>query len=436
MIERFIGRRRSRCIVIALDGVGSTDFRAWADAVTPTLAAVAHGGASARLASPLPPLSAVAWASFATATNPGRHGVFGFTLPDGEYRMTFASSHSVRVPTLWDRAAIDGMRSIIVNLPGTYPAQPMSGTLVAGFVAPSLERACHPPSLAPRLASAGYRLDVDVRLAVRDETAFLTNLDGSAAARIDAMRWMLAEERWSLAVLAFTEPDRLLHARYPSPDDDTAPGSAYRRLLARIDSFTAELADRYPEATIMVASDHGFAPLKRYFNVNAWLRERGHLEAEQLEAIDHRTIAFALDPGRIYVNAQSRFARGAIPAESARSTSELLAAELLAIRTPDGSQPIASVVHRRDAYSGPLTELGPNLVCVPARGWELKASMRLPLISTPDALRGTHSADDALFVSSRASPRPIGDASLHDVGATVLAALGVQADDVDGRSLL
>jgi predicted AlkP superfamily phosphohydrolase/phosphomutase len=436
VIRRLFGRSAPRCIVIALDGVAASAFGAWGHEVLPFIAALGDRGTVARIRSPVPPLSAVAWASFATASNPGRHGVFGFTLPDTEYRVTFASSHSLRLPTLWDRAAIDGLRSVVVNLPGTYPARAMNGSLVAGFVAPSLARACHPPALADRLAAGGYRLDVDVRLADRDEPAFCAEVERATHARIEAMRWMLDEESWALAILSFTEPDRILHARHPSPVDDSRAGMTYRRVLTQVDDFVRELAQRYSDATMLVVSDHGFAPLQHHFNLNAWLRERDYLLASEIEAIDRRTVAFALDAGRVYVNTDGRFARGGIDPESARQTSESIARELIDIRTSDGSRPIASVVHRRDAYSGPLTQTGPNLVCLPAPGWELKASMRLPAVSGADRLRGRHTDDDALLVSSQPTSRPADGASLHDVGATVLSVLGIHADDVDGRSLL
>jgi hypothetical protein len=62
--------------------------------------------------------------------------------------------------------------------------------------------------------------------------------------------------------------------------------------------------------------------------------------------------------------------------------------------------------------------------------------MRLPAVSGADRLRGRHTDDDALLVSSQPTSRPADGASLHDVGATVLSVLGIHADDVDGRSLL
>lgn len=441
MVRRLFDRQRPRCIVIGLDGVGYRSLAPVLPSVMPALAEIAGGGSLLPVRSPLPAVSAVGWASFTTASNPGRHGVFGFTHPrDDNYELHFASSADLRMPTLWDRAAIDGLRSLVVNMPGTYPARPISGTLVAGFVAPNLRRACHPAALADRLAEWGYVVDVDVRLAERDEDAFYAALDQAVERRIDVMRRLLGEERWSLAVLTFTEPDRLLHLRFPVLTGDTPEAVVYRRILGRIDDFVGQLTSAHADTPVIVVSDHGFGPLGRYLNLNAWLRDAGYLVADDYAAIDERTRAFALDPGRIYVNTAGRFARGAVPRDQARALADEIGAALLDARDDQGERPVTAAIPRSEAYSGPHTERGPNIVCLPGPGYDLKASMRLPTYSEALDLRGTHNHDDAVALLSRpvrvGAGQESGGADLHDVGATVLSTLGLHADDVDGRSLL
>src|SRR5207249_10205939 len=73
----------------------------------------------------------------------------------------FPNFGNVRSETLWDVAGRAGKRSIVLNVPNTYPARPLDGLLVSGFVAVNLERAVHPASLLPRLQAEGYRIDVD-----------------------------------------------------------------------------------------------------------------------------------------------------------------------------------------------------------------------------------------------------------------------------------
>ena len=73
---------------------------------------------------------------------------------------------------------------MVVNIPGTYPAQPNDGgILVSGFVSPTLERSVQPPSLVPFLQERDYLIDVDLGLGHKDLDAFCEQLFAHHAAR-------------------------------------------------------------------------------------------------------------------------------------------------------------------------------------------------------------------------------------------------------------
>jgi predicted AlkP superfamily phosphohydrolase/phosphomutase len=423
--------------VIGLDGISVGAMRdAIGQGLTPSLAALSADG-PIPIASSLPPVSSVAWSTFMTAANPGRHGIFGFTHPDpSDYDVTFPNADDLRMPTLWDRAATDGLRSVVVNLPATYPARRIAGAMVAGFVAPRLDRACHPKALAERLERDGYVIDVDVGLARVDEAAFAAHVDHVLERRIAAMEALLGEESWSLAILAFTEADRLNHLGHPRlAGGDGRLGEAYRSWLRTVDAFVGRLAERYPDAAILALSDHGFGPLQRYFNLDAWLTEQGLLTLDANGRIDRTSRAFSMDPGRVYLNAAGMFTGGAVATGAATALAAELAEGLLAIVDPEtGTHPIAAVVRRRDAYHGSRSRQSPHLVCLPAAGYELKSSRRLPLTAAAAEFEGTHTHADAFFLASGA--RPHEGATLEDAGATVLSALRLHDDDVDGRTLI
>jgi predicted AlkP superfamily phosphohydrolase/phosphomutase len=427
----------ARCIVVGLDGISVDALRGAIDAgLTPALGSLSPEGPFA-IRSSLPPVSSVAWSTFMTAANPGRHGVYGFTHPDpADYDVLFPSSDDLRMPTLWDRAATDGLRSVVVNLPATYPARRISGSLVAGFVAPRLDRACHPPALAARLEREGYVIDLDVGLARTDEAAFVEHLARVLERRIAAMDMLLNEESWSLAVLVFTEADRLNHLAQPQLErGDGRLGEAYRAWLRAVDGYVGRLAERYPDATILALSDHGFGPLRRYLNVDAWLVENGYLRLDERGHITPESRAFSMDPGRIYLNVSGMFHGGGVATSLVAGLAGEIADGLRAIVDPEtGDHPIQEVVRRRDAYQGARVRLSPHLVTLPAPGYELKSSRRLPLLASAAEFAGTHTYDDAFFLARGAGPRA--GAGLEDAGATVLSALRLHDDDVDGRSLL
>ena len=149
--------------VIGLDGVSVPLVRdLTARGLMPNLAQLLAGGTVAPMRSSIPVISSVSWTSFMTGRNPGKHGVYGFTdVKPGTFTMFFPNFGNVRSDTLWDVAGRAGKRSIVLNVPNTYPARPLEGLLVSGFVAVNLERAVFPPSLLPRLQAENYRIDVD-----------------------------------------------------------------------------------------------------------------------------------------------------------------------------------------------------------------------------------------------------------------------------------
>jgi predicted AlkP superfamily phosphohydrolase/phosphomutase len=339
------------------------------------------------------------------------------------------------MPTLWDRAAIDGLRSVVVNLPGTYPARRMNGSLVSGFVAPDLARACHPRTLGTRLSAEGYVIDVDAALADGDSARFSAHLVDVLRRRIQAMESMLDSERWSLGILAFTEANRLNRMWFRRiADGDGIERETYWRWFREVDSFVARCASRFASADIVVVSANGFGPLKRFVNLDLWLQANGYLNVGVSGATSPDSRAFSLDAGRIYIASSDMYPSGVVPRGDVRRLVDDIADGLTQLLDPDTGRPvIATVRKRRDAYEGARTYQGPNLVCLPAPGYELKSSRDRPLFSEA-VFEGTHTQQDALLLATDTLARQ--GATVEDAGATVLAKLGLYHDDVDGSSLL
>ena len=68
---------KRKVAVFGLDGVTFDLLQPWLDeGRLPNLAKLLGDGAQGRLRSTIPPVSASAWASFATGTNPGRRRYF------------------------------------------------------------------------------------------------------------------------------------------------------------------------------------------------------------------------------------------------------------------------------------------------------------------------------------------------------------------------
>ena len=106
----------------------------------PNLSQVLTQGAYGVLRSTVPPLTAPAWTSFLTGLGPGGHGVFSFQrrLDTGLERV-FVNSTAVRAPRAWHWLAKHGLTMGCINMPMTWPPQPMpaGGYLVSGMLTPS-----------------------------------------------------------------------------------------------------------------------------------------------------------------------------------------------------------------------------------------------------------------------------------------------------------
>ena len=146
----------NKVILIGLDGATFRILRPLIDAgVMPNVARFIEGGASGPLMSTHPPVTCPAWPTMYTGVNPAKHGVFSFTCRDknGGSPHT-ASLVDVKAPAVWELLGAAGHRVGVMNVPITFPAQPVNGFMLSGFPAPGSSpgtwRVTHPsPSSSP-----------------------------------------------------------------------------------------------------------------------------------------------------------------------------------------------------------------------------------------------------------------------------------------------
>src|SRR3990167_5435969 len=142
-----------KALIIGLDGVPYTLMTKFiADGIMPNTAALVKTGTLRRMTTSLPEVSSVAWTTFMTGVNPGKHGIYGFMdLRPGTYDMFFHDFKFVKGETMWEFLGKNSKRSIVVDVPSTYPARELNGLLISGFVAIDLRKATYPQSYVPQL---------------------------------------------------------------------------------------------------------------------------------------------------------------------------------------------------------------------------------------------------------------------------------------------
>jgi predicted AlkP superfamily phosphohydrolase/phosphomutase len=134
----------------------------------------------------------------------------------------------------------------------------------------------------------------------------------------------------------------------------------------------------------IIVSDHGFAPFDHKVHLNRWLLERGYIvlkpgeQIQSLRSVDwSQTRAYAVGLNSLYLNLLGRESQGCVSPDRCEPLSEQIRAELLALIGPDGRQVIQQVSFQKEAFNGPLTEYGPDIVVGYAPGYRASSQTGL-----------------------------------------------------------
>ena len=420
--------RSKRLCLIGLDGVPEQLLRRLAnEGVMPR---VADRIASAHLRSmraSLPEISSVSWSSFMTGADPNKHGIFGFTdIEPSSYALTFPSFTDVRIPTLWDRLGNRGVTSVVLNQPATYPARSIPGVMVSGFVAVDLTRSVKPLRWLGPLQRMNYRIDIDTARSRQDHDWLIRDLQQTLKTRRKAVMKLWDEVDWRFFQVVITGTDRIYHYLWDALEDAQHP--RHQQALDYhhdVDALVGEIWDRFaaeetdPESCFWMLSDHGFCAIRQEVQLNAALKKLGYLtlaegSARDLTSLEQQSRAFALDPGRIYLNRSARFGRGSVAESDVTRLKSEITDTLKQLRY-DGQRVIRDVFDTVDIYEqGPYSEHGPDLVALAFPGFDLKASPAASAIFERSDLVGMHTYDDAFLLT----PRPIkGDIWIGEIAS-------------------
>jgi hypothetical protein len=115
-------------VVVGMDGLDRVHMnRLIARGGLPHLARMADEGVIADLTPTMPMLSPIIWTTVASGYPASQHGIGGWTTARGQ---AFTSA-DVRTRRLWDITDAQGARALVAGWLMTWPASPMTGTLVS-----------------------------------------------------------------------------------------------------------------------------------------------------------------------------------------------------------------------------------------------------------------------------------------------------------------
>jgi predicted AlkP superfamily phosphohydrolase/phosphomutase len=278
---------KERVLVIGLDGATLDLINPWMkDGFLPNLNQITRKGNSNKLMSTFPPISPTAWSSFMTGKNPGKHGVFDFTMRDFQtYDMRVASRTSE--PTLWGVLSSQGRQVCVVNVPLTYPPEKVNGYMVTGLGTPSQRTFTYPPELTKRLRARGYPLNTSINLEREGANAFIQEVYRESEQVAETAIQLMSQIDWDFSMVVLRLTDEIPHYFWHWMDE-THPAYApsdplhkeailrcYQKADKLVDRLITETANE--DTTILIMSDHGFGPLYKDVYLNEWLRRQGFL---------------------------------------------------------------------------------------------------------------------------------------------------------------
>ena len=445
LFDKLRGDSNHRVVFLGIDGVPYELIDEHPD-VFPNLTEIARTGSAGQLSSIVPPESSACWPSLTTGKNPGQTGVYGFQdRKSGSYETYVPMGSHVAADRVWDIATKHGRDASVFNVPVTFPPSSRIQRQVSGFLSPSVEDASSSTELQQTLEKFDYQIDVNAQLGHEDEKeAFIENAHDTLEARRDAFVQYIDQDDWDLFFGVFMATDRVNHFLFGDYVTDGEYRDEFLEFYRTLDAYIGDIRDRLDDnTTLLVASDHGFTHLEYEVNCNQWLADNGWLsydtdDHEELADISPSARAYSLIPGRFFLNLEGREPNGSVADAEYDAVREELIADLEGLTGPGGRQVCRRIVKGEDAFDGEQTEIAPDLVVIPADGFDLKSGFKeKEAVFTEGPRNGMHKFENAcLFATDETID--VSDADLLDLAPTILELLELdsETDGMDGRSLL
>jgi len=290
----------------------------------------------------------------------------------------------------------------------------------------------------------------------------------------------LLEDDWDVYFHYFEFTDRVQHVMWHHTDPQhplyTAEGNArygdsilksYQQMDRIVGKVMEKVATMPAGTTLLIASDHGFAPWRRTMNYNTWLATEGYLvlkgstgqqanledlfdQGQFFQDVDwSKTRAYAMGLGNVYINLKGREGQGIVNpgAEYEALTAEIRAKLPQYVDPQNGEHPVAYVFTRDEAYGTYDPALIPDLFPSNASGYRVGWQDSLGIVAKSivepnlDVWSADHCSvypplvDGILFANRKLdlSQKPY----MADIMPTLLAIYDVPPTvELDGRSLV
>jgi predicted AlkP superfamily phosphohydrolase/phosphomutase len=391
----------------------------------PNLAQLKRKGISGPLESITPPVSPPAWNSINTGTNPGKHGIFDFSIFDEYYNRRSINSSDRSMTPFWKILNDEGIKTGLFKIPFTYPPNDVDGFLVTGFPTPNtVDDFATPQSLVERIGSPENLFEDWSLQQAGDYEAFKQNLIQVAERQTNQFLELIREHDLEFSMTVYDGSDRIQHffwkyfdESHPRYDPNSPLVGAIEEYYKTVDRGIGRLLDEVgSDCNIIVLSDHGFGPLSSDIYIDEWLEKEGflsrrsdkstkkttddvlasilkvgwnavsrmnldgavksilpaswyefgsHLQSTHRDTIWEETQAFftTLSGQALYINTEDRFSQGIVSEEQYNDVVESIRESLLSMEHPNtGEKLVEEVVRSDEEFEGWMLDSAPDLI--------------------------------------------------------------------------
>lgn len=502
---------KPKVLIIGLDGATFDLIKPWAkEGHLPTLKKLMDEGVYGPLLSTIPFATIPAWPSFATGVNPGKHGFYDFFKEkENSYEMTVETypSRAIKCSTIWDILGQNSLTVGLVNIPGTYPPKKVNGYMITDMFTPPNACFTYPDHFQEELIKkiGDYRVFFS-QLSSKNIPMLIKDLEETLQMRIKATMYLF-EKDLDFIMVVDNGTDRAAHElwRFLDPDNPLFNqnelkkyGNPLLEYYKKVDEGLNVILKSIDNNTIVIImSDHGLGPLRKFINLNALLIKEGFMQIKrnpistmryfsykcgyhpkniykilQLAGVerlatDHvsqktrlsllnkiffstadidwsRTKAFGCGvQGAIRINVRGREPQGCIePGKQYEEIKNEIIEKLITYKDPENNQPmIKHVYSREEIYAGPYLNEAPDLILVPRDDYEFFGMYGFTfshIVEPTFGNSGSHRPKGIFIALGKGikSGIEIKDTSIMDLAPTILHIFGVPVPDyMDGKVL-
>lgn len=469
----------NKLILLGLDGATWDLIIPWInDNKLPNFKKLIDKGSYGNLESTIPHVTPPAWTSMSSGKNPAKHNIYDFMSikkVNNHWKNKVYSSKSKKSEEIWD---LLNKKSIIVNVPLTFPPKKINGIMISGMYTPDDKSDfTYPKEIKNDIFNVAPEYKTELRWGEYKEQKekFLKDLYKMTDERIKLF-WHLYQKEWDFYFFVFVGTDRIQHIIW---DNDEL-----LRYYSYLDQFLGEVLNEIKgkNITLMMTSDHGFSKIKKMVHINSYLKQIGYLQNKNnvskekgkpkkvtkeklselllkyhltktyqklpndIKNIIRRTIPGGSNPeydlnidqseavmigtGGIYINATDSRRKEKI--------SQDIITKLKDLKNPNTSEKVIENVFRKEEiYSGPYLSKAPDLLILPNKGYSLLHNLSSDIFEEPTLKKGDHALNGIFIAYGPDIKKGLKiDAKIFDVTPTILHLFNNPVpEDCDGRVL-